>query len=114
MPPDRENGSLAAVERAARKVVLRLGPKLSVVTKWGQPWYTGTDLVMAIYAFQRHVGVEFWRGSTLAPGHPMLEGTGKNLRHVKLRSVDEANSKAFGALVRAAVRLDARSEKRTR
>ncbi len=74
----------------------------------------GTDLVIAIYAFQRHVGVEFWRGSTLAPDHPLLEGTGKNLRHVKLRSVAEANSRAFGALVRAAVRLDSRSGKRPR
>ncbi len=106
--PDRENESLAAVERAARKVVRSIGPRLAVVKRRVRPWYAGTDLVIAISAFLRHVGVEFWRRSTLAPDHPLLEGTGKNLRHVKFRSIQDANSRAFATLVR----LDARSEKR--
>jgi hypothetical protein len=44
----------------------------------------------------------------------MLEGTGKNLRHVKLRTAEEARSKEFQRLVKAAIQLDQREEKRTR
>lgn len=76
------------------------------------PWTVDKELVVG--AFARHAGVEFWRGSSLADPHGLLEGTGKNLRHVKLRSVGEARAPAFAFLVREAVRLDARSERRTR
>ncbi len=110
--PNRD--AIAAIEEAARQVFRQQGPALVIVTKWANEWFSGNDLVFAIHAFRRHVGVEFWRGAALAPGHLMLEGTGKNLRHVKLRAVAEATSPAFAALVRAAVRLDAVSEKRPR
>ncbi len=105
---------MAAVEQAARRVFRKEGPKLVTVIKWANEWFSRNDLVFAIYAFRHHVGVEFWRGATLAPEHPILEGTGKNMRHVKLRTVAEATSPAFAALVRAAIRLDTVSEKRPR
>jgi hypothetical protein len=102
------------VERAVHRVVKRIAPDLHTETRWGHPWYVGKDLVVVIGAFTHHVGVEFWRGASLLDPHSLLEGTGKNLRHVKLRSVAEAHSPAFASLLREAVRLDARSEKRTR
>jgi hypothetical protein len=102
------------VEREIRRTIRTVGSKLVRVTKWGNAWYAGTDLVCTVYAFRHHVGIEFWRGATLAPAHPMLEGTGKNLRHAKLRSVSEANSRAFRALVRAAIRLDTAMPRRPR
>jgi len=105
--------SLADVERTARRAVREVGPRLATVKKWGNEWYAGNDLVCAVFAFRHHVGVEFWRGAALAADHPTLEGTGKNLRHVKLRTTDEARSGAFAQLVRAAVRLDRAMAKRS-
>jgi hypothetical protein len=105
---------LAAVERAVKAVVRRSGPRLTLQTKWGARWYTGTDLVLCCGAFSRHVGIEFWRGSTIPDPHGLLEGTGKNLRHVKVRTVAEATSPELAALVRAAIRLDRSEKKRTR
>ncbi len=113
-PPSATAVDLPAVEAALHAVTRRTAPGLRQVRKWEVDWYAGTDLVLCIGAFSRHVGVEFWRGSTLAPDHPLLEGTGKNLRHVKVRSLEEARSPEFRALVRAAVRLDRTAPARVR
>ncbi len=86
--------------------IRRLGPHLAVVTKWGMPWYTGRDLVLLVGAFQHHVGVEFWRGSVLADPDGLLEGAGINLRHVKLRTLEQARSAKLQRLVRRAIALD--------
>jgi hypothetical protein len=95
-------------------VVRDVAPNLRIVRKWANDWYAGNDLVCCIGAFTHHVGVEFWRGSTLKdPGH-LLEGTGKNLRHVKVHTEDAVRSAAFARLVKEAVRLDKTQTKRAR
>lgn len=55
-----------------------------------------------VNAFTAHVNVGFFRGAEIADPHGLLEGTGKFMRHVKLRpgaAVDEA---ALTALIAAA------------
>jgi hypothetical protein len=113
-PPVPTAKELDAIVREFHRYVRGTFPKLREETKWGMPWYVGTDLVFLVGAFSRHAAVEFWRGSTLAEGHPILEGTGKNLRHVKIRSLAEVQSPALRRLLRDAVRLDAREPPRRR
>jgi hypothetical protein len=105
---------LDRVAEAVREVVRAVGPDLRTVTKWGAPWYVGTDLIFLVREFSPYVGVEFWRGTSLPDPHRLLEGTGKNLRHVKIRSTAEATSPEFVALVREAIRIDGVEPKRTR
>jgi len=97
------------VVEAVREVIRAIAPELRIESRWGNPWYVGNDLVVLPGAFTSHVGVEFWRGTALKDPHHLLEGTGKNLRHVKLRSTREATAPAMVELIREAVRLD-RSE----
>jgi hypothetical protein len=104
---------LPRVAEAAHRVVKKVAPQLRTEIRWGLPWWVGKDLVLVIDAFTHHVGVEFWRGSSLRDPQGLLEGTGKNLRHVKLKTLAEARAPAFESLVREAVRLDSRSERRT-
>jgi hypothetical protein len=105
---------LDRVSEAVREVVRAVGPDLTVMKKWGMPWYTGRDLVLLVGTFQQHVSIEFWRGTTLRDPRHLLEGTGKNLRHVKLRRVAEATAPALVALIREAIRLDLAEEPRPR
>lgn len=102
------------VASAAREVVRALAPELRTEKRWGQPWYVGADLVLLVGEFQHHVGVEFWRGALLKGLGHRLEGTGKNLRHVKLTTTADATAPSFVALVREAVRLDQREPPRPR
>jgi len=106
--------AIADVERAVRATARSVTTRLRVERKWGNDWFVGRDLVFAIFAFSHHVGIEFWRGTALADPDRLLEGTGKNLRHVKVRSVAVAESAALKRLFRSAIALDRAMEKRTR
>jgi len=99
------------VAEIARRIVRKVAPQLRTEVKWGQRWFFGADLILVIRAFSHHAEVEFWRGTSLSDPHGLLEGTGKNLRHVKLRTVAEARAPAFATLVREAVRRGSHSEK---
>jgi hypothetical protein len=105
---------MSGIASLLNSVVREVAPGLHIEKRWGLPWYVGNDLVLVVGAFTRHVGVEFWRGSAIPDPHRLLEGTGKNLRHVKVRSSAEARAPELASLIRAAVELDRVSVPRTR
>jgi hypothetical protein len=102
------------VAALSEAVVRENAPGLRTEKHWGLAWYVGNDLVLTVGAFTHHVGVEFWRGSTVPDPDHLLEGTGKNLRHAKIRTAAEARSPKLVRLIRAAVDLDRVGPKRTR
>jgi hypothetical protein len=53
-------------------------------------------------AFSAHVNVGFFNGSALDDPGGLLEGTGKRMRHVKLRWGQHVNEAAVSALIIAA------------
>jgi hypothetical protein len=53
-------------------------------------------------AFTAHVNVGFYRGAELADPAQLLEGTGKYMRHVKLRPAGDVDADALIELVEAA------------
>lgn len=113
-PAPRVETSAERIEASVRELVRAVAPELRTERRWGRPWYAGTDLVLRLGEFGRHVGVEFWRGASLADPHHRLEGTGPNLRHVTLRSIREATAPPVLELIREAVDLDRAGPVRTR
>jgi hypothetical protein len=57
---------------------------------------------------KNHVTFGFHFGTSLKDPERLLEGTGKNIRHVKLRTVAELEQKSLPGLVLAAARLNAK------
>lgn len=57
-----------------------------------------------VNAFKAHASVGFYHGADLADPVGLLEGTGKHMRHVKLRPGNEVNEKALNDLIAAAYR----------
>jgi hypothetical protein len=55
-----------------------------------------------VNAFTAHVNVGFFRGAELSDPSGLLEGTGKFMRHVKLRPESEINATALMKLVETA------------
>ena len=53
-------------------------------------------------AFTAHVNVGFFRGAELADPNGLLEGTGKFMRHVKLRPARDVDAAAMRKLVETA------------
>lgn len=57
-----------------------------------------------VSVFKAHVNVGFFRGAALKDPAGLLEGTGKNMRHVKLRPGDPIDAVALNKLIEAAYR----------
>ena len=55
-----------------------------------------------VNAFKSHVNVGFYHGAALEDPARLLEGSGKRMRHVKLRPGREFDAKALGDLIDAA------------
>jgi len=62
-----------------------------------------TDGYTYIMPKRGYINLGFYQGAVLADPDRLLEGTGKGLRHVKIRSVSEANRPSVRALVAAAL-----------
>ena len=57
-----------------------------------------------VNAFSAHVNVGFFYGAALDDRAGLLEGTGKRMRHVKLRRGQQVNAAALSELIAAAYR----------
>ena len=76
---------------------------------WKVIWYgfgpKMPDQFAVVMPTRNHVGLGFAYGRDLPDPKGKLEGTGKRMRHVKLRSVADASDPAIAALLRAQVAL---------
>jgi len=69
----------------------------------GQPTACVGEAAFAyVDAFTAHVNVGFFCGAELPDPHGLLQGTGKFMRHVKLRPDRQANAAALTTLIEAA------------
>jgi hypothetical protein len=91
--------------RALRKLVGRVSPKLRESVKWGNGcWVSGDAPVSYVYSAPDHVQFGFFRGSALDDPKELLHGSGKFVRHVKLRKTADIDERALAALLKQASR----------
>lgn len=57
-----------------------------------------------VAAYRAHAAIGFFHGAQLADPHRLLEGSGKRMRHVKLRPGEARNEAGLGDLIAAAYR----------
>jgi len=89
---------------ALRRLVLKAAPILTETMRYGMPQYVrDKHTVIYIRPAADHVNVGFYDGVDLKDPSRLLEGTGKRLRHVKVRTKQEAGSLALRRLVENAV-----------
>jgi hypothetical protein len=78
-------------------------PQLVESVKWGNGcWLSGTEPVAYVYSDVACVQFGFLTGSSLTDPTGLLEGTGRYVRHIKVRKVGDIDPPAFGALLRQA------------
>ncbi|MCK6501234.1 MAG: DUF1801 domain-containing protein, partial [Nitrospira sp.] len=83
--------------------IRRSGQDVREVLHDGWPTACIGDVAFAYVAvFREHVNVGFFRGAELADPTGMLEGTGRLMRHVKLRPAREVDTKALQKLLASA------------
>jgi hypothetical protein len=98
--------NIAELARALREVVFEAEPDIEEAVKWSRPVYSRNGLVCSIDVAKKHVNLGFFRGASLSDKAKLLEGTGKDHRHIKVRSLDDIKKDDFKALINEAVGLN--------
>jgi hypothetical protein len=101
------NPALRKVVRGLKALVKAAVPARRItVNSWGIPTFEANDPFCFYMVGKKHVTFGFHYGTSLDDPQGLLEGTGKNLRHVKLRSVEDLERTGLKDLVLAAARLE--------
>lgn len=97
------SGELGAIARHWFDVMRERGDDVQEVLHDGHPTACVRDAAFAyVNAFTAHVNVGFFRGADLADPAQLLEGTGKYMRHVKLRPEGDVDATALIELIETA------------
>ncbi len=97
--------------RAARALIREIMPEV-VEVPWPKQRVIGygvgpkkmSEHFCYIGVFKRHINLGFYYGSELPDPANLLEGTGKNFRHIKISDASQLEEEAVRELVRAASR----------
>jgi hypothetical protein len=98
-----EPRQLRAIAERWFRVMRECGDDVRELLHDGHPTACLADAAFAyVNAFTAHVNVGFFRGAEIADPHGLLEGTGKFMRHVKLRPEREVDAAALTNLIETA------------
>lgn len=98
------NKTQREIAESLHALIMKTLPKAEVRVKWGYPWYELNGGNVAYLAgVANRVNFGFPNGAELASD--LLEGTGKGMRHIKVSSVEEIQSRSFAALLKEAAKL---------
>ncbi|AXF56008.1 DUF1801 domain-containing protein [Salicibibacter kimchii] len=103
LPNDIQN-----ITVALRKIILHSSPKLREEFKWSMPNYTYNGLVCYLQTSKNHVNLGFHKGNKLQDKdmNKLLQGTGKTMRHIRIKDTEDIQPKAFTSLIQEAVSLN--------
>ena len=96
-------GELGAIARRWFEVMRDCGDDVRELLHDGHPTACVDDAAFGyVNAFRAHVNVGFFRGAEIADPEGLLEGTGKFMRHVKLRPERDVDATALMRLIETA------------
>ncbi len=113
---DITQDAMRPVAERLREIILGIHPEACEVVRLGDRAATygvGPKKMSEGYAYilphSKWVNLGFYKGIDLDDPAGLLEGTGAKMRHVKIRSIDDADRPAVRALLVAAVRERSRA-----
>lgn len=98
------NPKLRELAEKLRVIVKKTLPNAVETVKWGNPTYIidGKNVTWLL-TYRDHVDLGFFKGAQLKS--KLLEGTGKGLRHIKVRTVADIQEEEFSRLLREAAKI---------
>jgi hypothetical protein len=97
------SGELGAIAHEWFEEMRQCGDEVRELLHDGCPTACLGDVPFAyVNVFTSHVNVGFFQGAALPDPARLLQGTGKFMRHVKLRPETPTNSRALNRLIEAA------------
>jgi len=100
---NEHTGELGTIAHHWFEVLRNCGDDVRELLHDGHPTACIADAAFGyVNAFKAHVNVGFFRGAEIADPEGLLEGTGKFMRHVKLKPGRDFNAAALMKLVETA------------
>lgn len=89
-----------------RDIIRTALPDASERIKWGMPVYETDRVICAIRPAKGYVALQFYASGTRLPDPDgLLEGTGRKMRHVKIRSKQDLKKPLFASWLKQATKL---------
>jgi hypothetical protein len=105
-----DDPALQKVVRVLRSFVKSAVPDArETVNSWGVPTFEKENPCCLYMVGKNHVTLGFHYGTSLKDPERLLEGTGKNIRHVRLRASEDLERKGLRELVLEASRLEGKT-----
>jgi len=103
----KKTGKLAGVAKAIRTLVKKTAAGgEEYVSPWKNPAFDSNGPLCVFVLGKEHLSLAFLRGAKLPDPEKLLEGTGKGVRHVKLRSVADVKRPGVKRLIVEAAKLN--------
>jgi len=104
-----EGGKQKDVAKGLRSLVKRtLAACEEYVNPWKIPSFDSNGTVCGFMTGKEHVTFIFLRGAALPDPERLMEGTGKSVRHVKVRTVADVKKPGLKKLILEAAKLNQR------
>ncbi|MCS4538070.1 MAG: DUF1801 domain-containing protein [Thaumarchaeota archaeon] len=97
-----------------REIVFKAEPSIKEAIKWGSLTFISDENIAWIinYPQKEYTNFGFFRATELSDPKRLLEGSGKGLRHVKIKSEKDIDAKQFTAWIKEAVKLNKEKPKK--
>ena len=103
----RENPELVHVVDALRALVKKVIPSATeAMNPWGVPVFEWNGPLFYVRVGKKHVTFGFSRGSAIKDPAGLLEGAGRNLRHMKIDDVEQTRGPGLKNLLLQAKALN--------
>ena len=100
--PHPQRDIVHALRKIIKSTVLGVEERLA----WGKPWYFCDGMLCCIMPCKTRVNFLFPKGKLLGDPDHLLEGSGKTMRHVKIRCARDVSRIRFTRWLKQAARLN--------
>lgn len=87
-----------------REIVFEINPKIEEKIMYGGIMFSLEDSFGGIFPSQKHVSFEFSEGYKMEDPNSQLEGTGKFRRHLKIKTIEEIETKDVVFFVKQSIK----------
>ena len=94
--------------QSLREIILGLAPSISEEVKYGGIFFSAGQPFCGVFAYAKHVSLEFGAGASLPDKYKVLEGAGKLRRHIKLSSAQDISGKHVREYLALALRASSK------
>jgi len=89
-----------------RDLILKTVPHAKERFKWSQPVYTTEKDFVYLKSTKSHVNLGFFNFDKVTDTNNILEGKGKRMRHIKIKTIDDFDIQTLKAMIKQSSKFD--------